>query len=291
VGRLLGGEESEIVEHANRSGIVINAIDARGLYAPDSQGDIANPPSVPANINAGLSGLRASEQTDQQFVLMDFASGTGGRFIHNSNDLEGGLKQLGSVPQVSYVLGFSPENQKMDGQFHPLKIILTRNQKYEIQARRGYYSPKKESDPQGAEKQEVQKALLSRNEVNDLPMTFEAVYVIGENTAGRLTAGRLNVVLHLDFNGMRFRNVEGKHLNDVNFVTAIFDENGTYITGSDKTVKLNVPEETFQKMLRTGVAVRATFDLKPGKYVIREVVHDSEGAQMAARNGTVVIPD
>jgi hypothetical protein len=29
----------------------------------------------------------------------------------------------------------------------------------------------------------------------------------------------------------------------------------------------------------------------PGKYVIRQVVRDSEGAQMAARNGIVEIPD
>jgi VWFA-related protein len=286
VGRLLNGEESGIIEHANRTGVVINAIDARGLYAPDLLGDIAHPPSVPANVIAGFSELRASEQIDQQFVLMDFASSTGGELIHNSNDLEGGLTQLGSVVQVSYVLGFSPQNQKMDGHFHVLKVTLTGNQKYEVQARRGYYNPKKESDPQEAEKQEVQEALLSRNEVSDLPMTFEVLYVKSENAAGRL-----NVVLHLDFKGMRFRTVEGKHLDDVTFATAIFDENGSYITGSDKTVKLNLPDETYQKMIRTGVAVRSTFDLKPGKYIIREVAHDSEGAQMAARNGVVVIPN
>jgi len=286
VGQLLNSEESEIVDRANRSSIVINAMDARGLYAPELLGDVAHPPSVPANIRAGLSKLRDSEQSDQQFVLMDFASGTGGKFVHNSNDLEGGLKQLGGVPQVSYVLGFSPQNQKMDGHFHTIKVALTGNQKYEVQARRGYYSPKKESDPREAEKQEVQEALLSRNQMNDLPMTFEAQYVKSENAAGRL-----NLVLHLDLKGMRFRTVEGKHFDDVTFATAIFDENGTYVAGSDKTVKLSLVEETFQKLLRTGLAVRSTFELKSGKYIIREVVRDSEGAQMAARNGTAVIPD
>jgi hypothetical protein len=43
--------------------------------------------------------------------------------------------------------------------------------------------------------------------------------------------------------------------------------------------------------LSTGFAVKSTFDLKPGKYLVRQVVQDSEGAQMAARSAIVVIPD
>ena len=58
---------------------------------------------------------RSVEQFEQQFLLMDFAYGTGGRFFHNSNDLEGGLKQLGNAPEVSCVLGFSPQIQGMGG--------------------------------------------------------------------------------------------------------------------------------------------------------------------------------
>ena len=61
-----------------------------------------------------------------QFVLMDFAYGTGGTFLR-SNDLEGELKLAGSVPEVSYVLGFSPQNQKMDGKYHTIKVTLRKN--------------------------------------------------------------------------------------------------------------------------------------------------------------------
>ena len=34
-----------------------------------------------------------------------------------------------------------------------------------------------------------------------------------------------------------------------------------------------------------------TFEIKPGKYMVRQVIRDSEGAQMAAKNGVVEIPD
>jgi hypothetical protein len=36
--------------------------------------------------------------------------------------------------------------------------------------------------------------------------------------------------------------------------------------------------------------VKSSFDIKPGKYLVRQVVRDSEGSQMAARNGAVSIP-
>jgi hypothetical protein len=44
-------------------------------------------------------------------------------------------------------------------------------------------------------------------------------------------------------------------------------------------------------MGHTGFVVKSTFDLKAGKYLVRQVVQDSEGAQMAARSAIVVISD
>jgi VWFA-related protein len=106
----LNFEASQLVEHANRDNIVIDALDARGLYTPDVMGDIAQPGVDPPSMLGLKASYRLAEQAEQQFVLMDFSAGTGGRFFPNSNDLEGGLKQLGTAPEVFYVLGFSPQN-------------------------------------------------------------------------------------------------------------------------------------------------------------------------------------
>jgi VWFA-related protein len=279
-------EASGIVDHANRANIVINAIDARGLYTANLLGDISEPSSDPPALVGQKANYRLGEQMEQQFVLMDFSYGTGGRFFHNSNDLEGGLKQLGMVPDVAYVLGFSPQNQKMDGHFHTIKVTLANKQKYSIQARRGYFAPKQADDPREAEKQEMQDAVFSRDEIYDLAFTLQTQYFKTGDTVARLS-----VVSHLDLKGMRFRAAEGKHSDDVTFATAIFDDNGNYVTDGGKVVKLRLEDDTFQRLSRTGLTVKSSFELKPGKYLVRQVVRDSEGAQMAARNGTVVIPD
>ena len=165
-----------LVDHASQSDVVINTLDARALYTPDLLGDISQPGSDPPQTVGQAASARLEEQFEQQFLLMDFAYGTGGRFFRNSNDLEGGLKQLGNAPEVSYVLGFSPQNSKLDGHFHTIKVTVTGKPKYAIQARRGYFAPKKADDPREAATQEIQEAVLSQNEIFDLPMSLQTQY-------------------------------------------------------------------------------------------------------------------
>jgi VWFA-related protein len=278
-------ESSAFVDHANRSNVVINTIDARGLYTPDF-GDISERYAQPTQVAGQAASVLLSIQTEKQFVLGDFAYGTGGRFFHNSNDLEGGLKQLGIVPEISYVVGFSPQNEKMDGHFHALKVTLIGKQRYAVQARRGYYAPKKVDDPQEAEKQEMQDAVFSKDEISDIALTVQTQYFkTGDGGA------RLSVVSHIGLKDLRFRMADGKHYNELNIATVIFDDNGNYLTNGGKIVRLRLLDSAFDKWCSTGLTVKSSFGLKPGKYVIRQVVRDSEGAQMAARNGIVVIPD
>jgi hypothetical protein len=39
-------------------------------------------------------------------------------------------------------LGFSPENVKLDGRFHKLRVTVNGNSNLAIKARKGYYAPK-----------------------------------------------------------------------------------------------------------------------------------------------------
>src|SRR5271157_449630 len=274
-----------VVDRANRSNIVINTLDARGLYVPEPGGDISQRNSDTSVTGGYKATYRLAEQSEQQFVLMDFAYGTGGTFFHNSNDLEGGLKLAGGVPEVSYVLGFSPQNQKMDGRYHTIKVKLAAKQKYDIQARRGYYAPKKLDDPREMEKQEIQEAVFSQDEIHDLPLSLQTQYFKTDDSGARLS-----VVSRVELKGMRFRKAEGRNLDNLTVATVIFDENGNYVTGGSKLVQMRLLDATFDRLSRSGLTVKSSFDVKPGKYMVRQVVRDSEGAQMAARNGTVVIP-
>ena len=276
-------QESGVIDRANKANITMNTLDARGLYTPDL-GDITQPSTDTIQTAGYKLQYRTAEQTEDSYVMMDFAAGTGGTYFHNSNDLEGGLVKLGAAPEICYVLGFSPPG-KLDGQYHSIKVAMAGKVKYDVQARHGYFSPKKVEDPQEQAKQEIAEAVFSQEEFNDLAVDIQTQYFKLQGDEAKLS-----VVSRIELKGMHFRKESGRNWNNLTVATVIFDENGNYVTGGEKLLEMRLLDTTYDRLSKTGLTMKSSFDLKPGKYVVRQVVRDSEGAQMSARNGAVVIP-
>jgi len=278
-------EASDMVDRATRSNIVINTIDARGLYAPDVLGDIANPPRDSIRTVGYKTSYRVEAQSAQEDVLAQLADGTGGKFFHNRNDVDEAMREAGAAPAFSYLLGFSPQNLKIDGRFHTLKVALASKEKFEIQARHGYFAPKTLSDPVESAKLELQEALFSQEEIRDLPVELQTQFFRKDDAQARLA-----VLSHFDVKGIHFRKLLGRNNDQLTIVTGIFDENGNFVAGLSKVVDMNLLDTTYTRLSRSGFTVKTSFDVKPGTYLVRMVVRDAVGAQMAARNGAVVIP-
>jgi VWFA-related protein len=274
-------ESGDVIERATRANIVINTIDARGLYV-SSIYDASN------RSNANVSGIRgafiSTEESIQDDVLSELADGTGGTFFHNRNDIDQGLLQATQEPEVSYLLGFAPQNLKLDGKYHHLKVTLTSKQKWTLQARHGYFAPHGEKDPEAAAKEEIQQAIFSQEEMRDLPLECQTQFF--KSASGV----RLSVVAHITTRGLKFIRAGDRSKDKLTVATAIFDQNGSLIQGMEKTIEMQLKDATLERLNRSGVSVKTSFDLQPGTFLVRIVVRDSEGAQLAATNRGVVIP-
>ncbi len=139
-GFVTGGMErqrSAILDTALRGHIVVNSLDAEGLLgggeAPEALGSHAG---RRYNWVERSQAFRQSVLTE---LMADSAAATGGRFIRNTNDLTGALGSLASAPEVSYLLGFAP-NEEPDGAYHSLKLKLRDKEGYRIDTRAGYFS-------------------------------------------------------------------------------------------------------------------------------------------------------
>ena len=133
--------KSQVIDQAAAANVVVNAIDARGLYAGNvdaSQGG-----------RTSMLGLMTGEQTQNQLAaaqanedaMAELAYGTGGTFFHNSNDLEGGLRSVSAAPEYLYLLEISLKDVKKDGAYHRLQVKVDQPG-LDVQARRGYVAPK-----------------------------------------------------------------------------------------------------------------------------------------------------
>ncbi len=273
-------EQMDIADRALHSGVTVNTLDARGLYTtmPDAS------TQAPSHDTAGpmLNYMRDEASADAD-VLSDLAYATGGTFIQNTNDLVGGLRRLATPPEYSYLLGFSPQNLKFDGHFHNLKVTV-KGQKLNIQARKGYYAPKQAASAAEQAKQQIQDEVFSQEELHDLPVELHTQFFKTSDDDAKLS-----VLVKLDVQHLHYRKVDGRNNNSLTVVSAVFDRNGNFVTGNQKTLHMHWKDETLGTKLASGVTLKSSFDVKPGSYLVRLVVRDDEG-QLAAQNGAIEIP-
>jgi VWFA-related protein len=263
-------EETDILERAIKANVIISTLDARGLFTDPSY-------------DASGRGGSLSAAIARSNLLAELAAGTGGTFYQNSNDLDEGFRRLAAAPEYVYLLGFSPQNLKLDGSFHSLRVALKNGGGVSIQARHGYYAPKHmESEAENA-RQEIESALFSREEILELPIELHTQFFKTGDQAARLA-----VLAHLNLKLFKFQKVEGRNGNEVTLVYGLFDRDGNYTQGIKKVLTLRLKDETLERLAQ-GVTVRTTFDVKPGAYLIRLVVRDAEERKLSATNGAVQI--
>ncbi len=281
-------QEVELLDRAIRANVTISTLDARGLYAivPGGDASTANTSIAAASNKARYQQEAALAESD---VLGELADGTGGTFFHNNNDLQEGFRRTGATPEFMYVLGFSPQNLKFDGSYHGLKVTAksasSETKGLTLQARHGYYAPRHATDPAEDAKEEIRVALFSREEMSDIPVELHTQFFKSTDANAKLA-----VLAHVDLKHLHFKKVDGRSHNVLSIVSAVFDRNGILVGAVQKDVEMRFKDDTFNARIANGVAMKTSFDVAPGSYVVRLVVRDSEGQTMAARNGVVEIP-
>ena len=106
------------MKQANRSQVSLYSVDARGLLPPPSSAEYQSFANYPRFANQQISG-------PQEF-LTALASGTGGLWFLNNNDLAVGLRQVYSDSRQYYLIGYVPDRKKKVTKLHRIKVKLNR---------------------------------------------------------------------------------------------------------------------------------------------------------------------
>jgi len=192
---------------------------------------------------------------------------------------------VAAAPEHSYILAFSPQNLKYDGSFHAIKVTLADRKDVDVQARVGYFAPRRLDDPAETAREEIREALFSREEIHDLPADLHSEFTrLGPGKA------RLNVQIHVGLEPLHFRKGDGRSSAELTVAIGLFDRNSVYVDGKRTDVELRLKDERFDQWMRSGIKIGYTLDVQSGSYLIRLVVRDREGHAMAAQNGVVEIP-
>ena len=268
----LEDENDDLMALAIRSKVLINVVDAGGVWT--------NPAFEACRQAATDAAFKNMEGQANREELIALGEGTGGTTNFN-NDFLGGIVKGAEAPEYRYILAFAPQNLKLDGSFHSLKVTVSPGEHLSLQARRGYWAPKHQEDEAAAASQEIENAVYSRDEVHDLPVDVHTHWMNEGETS------KLTVLTSLDLKQMHFRKEGDRNRNDLTIVAALFDSDGNIMPGSGKTVELRLLDETVAGLQQRPPAVIGTdFYVKPGTYLVRLVVRDGEG-QITAENAAV----
>ena len=294
--------EGEIIDSAVRENVIIQALDARGLFLtdPNSQADdrsqLADPKLLllladsqhPKAIDVsgmGKANLLRDTVLANGDTLVSLSDGTGGAFFHNSNDLDTGFKRAAEAPGYRYILGFTPQSLDRDGSFHALKVTLRNLKGASVQARRGYFAPNGAVNAAEAAKREIEDALFSRDQIRGIPVEVSTRFF-----KPSYDSARLSVVARINVKELPYRKEGERHRNDLTVVAAVFDRDGNYVAGKQQVVEMRLRDQTLASEQGPPVAVKSDFQIAPGTYVVRVVVRDEEGQKVAAENSVVEIP-
>jgi len=273
----LQDQGTDLLTLAIRAKVLINTIDVRGVWTSPAF-DASQTGRAPSADITTFKDLDASASDDELIAL---AEGTGGT-VNLNNDFLGGVRKAAETPEYLYVLAFEPQNLKIDGSFHPLKVTVETKQKLAVQARRGYWAPKRADDPLAASKQEIENAVFSTDEIHSLPVELHTQLVAGP---------KLDVLTSVDLKQLRLRKADDRNRNDVTIVASLFDNNGNFLVGSQKILQLRLKDETVERIEHDPpITIKTTFDVKPGIYLVRLVARDAEAQAITAQNGAVTVP-
>ena len=148
--------------------------------------------------------MQAAAASANDVLLSSLADNTGGIYFHNNNDFNEGFRRVAETPEYSYVLAFAPQNLKLDGSFHTLKVTLKDQPKFTLQARRGYYAPKSSTDPNDQAKQEIEDEMYSQEELHNLPVNLHTQFFKASDDDAKLI-----VLAHVDVKRLHFRKGRG----------------------------------------------------------------------------------
>jgi VWFA-related protein len=279
-GRVLGTLRS-LVDAANRAGVVIYSVHAAGLQT----GAPSAAEGSPGNPGQRLDMIRAAQ--DGLAVL---AQQTGGLFIHDTNDLAGGVRRVLDDQQGYYLLGYVPDRSTFSEstpRFHSLRVRVRRPD-LRVRSRSGFLG-----QPDTTPK--------ARTVADRMIAAVTSPFAGGEINL-RLTSffGQVDKVgpvvqsyMHIDAKELTFEErADGTRDAQVEVLAVTFGENGEVADQSSRRYTVTLLPDRYAEALKTGFVYTVRVPVKrPGPYQLRIALRDVKSDRIGSTSHFVDVPD
>jgi VWFA-related protein len=274
---------TQTTARATRAHVVFHTVDPRGL----------EPLTLSASDSVGVGSAVAYETNkkldfaESQDSLLTLALDTGGKFHRNNNDVQELFNRVIEENRGYYLVGFQPRNDKWDGKYHRVKIVVRGRPELNVSTNKGYLAATEKApvfdDPRIARMVEAISSPLVRRDI-DLRLT--PFYRDDERGDPNLIS-----LLHIDTRGLNFRQVEEKHQANFEIISFLFGANGKEVDSFSSRVSLDLRPETYRTVLDRGLVSTRVSKVKPGVYQVRVLVQEADTGLIGTANDFIEVPN
>jgi VWFA-related protein len=292
-----------VTDAATRAGVVIYAMDTRGLYATNPAGDASQPSGIEQTLPGARARIEGSGLEARRNGLNALARDTGGFPVFDTNDFSVGLKRILADNETYYVLAWEPEQSYRDGRFRKIEVKLLGHPELKVRTRKGYFAPDDRAKAKEVEKakeieRKGEKAILAAKQ-EQLRVGLAALFPLravpvelAADFIDTLESGAVALVTaQIEAATLNFAAANGMQKTALDVVTVIFDEKGKVVTNFSDRLNLNLQPQVHEQVLRRGLLYRKLVQLKPGFYQVRLAIREEGSGQLGSASRWVEITD
>jgi VWFA-related protein len=286
------------IDQAARAGVVIYALDARGLQTGGlTAADNLKRPSAGGGMEETVRGNAAERlalNRDTQEALAYLAEQTGGFAVLNTNDLARGLGRISQDVRDYYVIGYVPDEgtfvrKGQKPRYHKISVKVRRSG-LRVRTRKeflGVSDPAEPPGPAGAGEQLIRAAISPFSETDlELRATTLPGYSPAEGTF-------LRALLHVDARALTFTDDDaGRKTASADVLGMVFDRDGTQVAHLSTGFSVALTNEAAEETLRDGLVYTLRIKIpRAGAYQVRFAVRDQQSGRLGSAGEFVEVAD
>jgi VWFA-related protein len=268
-----------------RSNTIIQSVNATGIEATPPGGEAAFSGMVSPGTVVARDKIQGDSRWAVEEVLYALADATGGMLFHNNNDLFRLMNWALDRTQGNYFLGYYSTNPERDGKFRKIVVKVDRPD-VKVESRKGYYASKSDESAAGGMDEEISDALRYPGMITEIPVSVSYTIHHG-HSVGPVVA----IQTQIDIRPIHFQKVADRNRNIIMVMSAVYDSSDHLLLGKKNQVNLYLTDQNYSKVLQNGFSTLTKFDLKPGTYTVKTVVHEAEGDKLTSTTKRLEITD
>ncbi|MEP6921435.1 MAG: VWA domain-containing protein [bacterium] len=281
----------QLTDTANRSGVIIYSMDARGLDVP-----MLTAEDNTIGLTTGQVDMRLEERRldffDTQQSLRYIAAQTGGFSIINQNDLSKGIERILDDQKGYYLIGYQPHDDIFDiekRRFNKLTVKVTRPGLH-IRYRSGFFGmtdAEAKPRPRNAVQQLIS-ALTSPFTVKDIDLRLTALFA-GDAASGSF----MRSLIYIKASDLKFtEEKEGWYKSEFDISVLTFGDNGEVVDQMNRKQTVRARADYLKALNDNGLVAQVTLPIqKPGAYQMRVALRDSETGRMGSASQYIEVPN